>query len=159
MTLENTLLEKLSEWQPSGAGRQTLTVADDASGWVVSLAADRNDQIATAVWELNLRRTRPAAEGVTLKGWADLSAKRIKGLLEPLAVIEIDAPRSEALLRSGDPTRRGDAVAYYEIRLQGTTGATVQRFTAGVAGSKREQVAFALTHEVLAHLVVDLTGA
>ena len=45
MTLENTLLEKLSEWRPAGEGRHTLAVLDADTGWNVAITADRLDQI------------------------------------------------------------------------------------------------------------------
>ena len=48
---------------------------------------------------------------------------------------------------------------YYEVHLRGLTHATVRRFQANrAAGTRREQVAFALTHEVLAKLAGDIAG-
>ena len=160
MTLENTLLQKLSEWRPVGDGRHTLAAPDEAAGWTVAVTADRQDQIGCVVWEMALRRTAPAVAGdpaAALKAWAERAARNVKGLLETLAVVEVDAGRGEALLRSGDPSRRGEAVAYYEVRLKGTTDALVQRFQRATVGGKRSQVPFTLTHEVLARLATDLT--
>ncbi len=56
MTLDAMLLQKLSEWKP-GRGRQTLNLTDAASGWTVSLAADRCDELRLPplCGELNLR--------------------------------------------------------------------------------------------------------
>ena len=159
MTLENTLLEKLSEWRPAGEGRHTLAVLDADAGWNVALTADRQDQIACVVWELTLTRmnavttTDPAA----LKAWAERAAGQVKGLLEPLAVVEVDTHRNEALLRSGEPSRRGEGVAYYEILLKGTREAIARRFQ-GAAAGKRTQVPFTLTHEVLARFAAVLTA-
>src|SRR5262245_15112370 len=119
MTLENTLLQKLGEWRPVGEGRHTLAATDEAAGWTAAVTADRQDQIGCVVWEMTLRRTTPAACGAAaLRAWADRAAANVKGLLEALAVVEVDAARGEALLRSGDPSRRGEAVAYYEVRLK-----------------------------------------
>jgi hypothetical protein len=51
-------------------------------------------------------------------------------------------------------------VAYYEVLLAGTTGATIRRFQGSRLGqNRRQQVAFAVTHEVLADLVADLAAA
>ncbi len=157
MTLENTLRQKLSEWRPASEGRHTLSVLDDQAGWTATLTADRQDQIGCVIWELALRRTA-ATPAAGLKAWADRAAKNVKGLLETLAVVEVDAARNEALLRSGDPSRRGEAVSYYEIRLKGTTDALVQRFQGSTHGGKRTQVPFTLTHEVVAHLAADLAS-
>lgn len=158
MTLEETLLRKLSEWHPP-TGRQTLTVPDDAAGWTVTVSADRADVLGCLVWEAAVRRTVAAPQGETLTRWADRVAARAVGLLEPLKVHEIDAERNEGLLRSASPSQRGDLLFYYEVLLRGTTEAVVRRYQAPHAGGKREQVAFAVTHEALAKLAAALTAA
>ena len=159
MTLENTLLEKLSEWRPAGEGRHTLAVLDADAGWNVAITADRQDQIGCVVWEMALTRMNAAAttDAAALKAWAERAAGQVKGLLEPLAVVEVDTQRNEALLRSGEPSRRGEGVAYYEILLKGTKEAVARRFQGAAAGGKRTQVPFTLTHEVLARFAADLT--
>src|SRR5262249_12064776 len=103
-----------------------------------------------------LRRTA-AAPPAALRAWAERAAGRVQGLLEPLAVVEVDVTRDEALLRSGQPSRRGEALGYYAVLLPGTRAATVRRVN-GAHGQRREQVRFALTHEVLARLAADLTA-
>jgi hypothetical protein len=156
MTLNETLLRKLSEWRPAGAGRHSLTHA--AGGWSVALTADKADSLSCLVWELTQARTDPAPEGLTLQSWAAAVAARVTGLVEPLTVHEIDAARGEAVLRSTSPSPRADALAYYEVRLHGTDTAEVRRFHGSRAKPGREQVAFALTHEVLAKLAGDIAG-
>ncbi len=148
MTLENTLLERLSEWQP-GAGRQDLHVA--AEGWSATVTADRADVLGCLVWELNVRRDGSA--GTDVRAWASAAAERITGLLEPLKVVEIDSERNEAQLRSDTPTQRGDKRFYYELLLRGNATALLRRY------QTREQTAFALTHEVLAKVADDVTAA
>ncbi|MBN9519653.1 hypothetical protein J0H58_14220 [bacterium] len=129
-----------------------------AAGWSVALAADRADSLSCLVWELAVARTDPAPEGTTLLSWATAVTARVTGLMEPLTVHEIDATRGEAVLRSASPSARADALAYYEIRLHGTDRAVVRRFHGSKAKPGREQVAFALTHEVLAKLAADIAG-
>jgi hypothetical protein len=175
MTLTESLLPKLSEWKPAGDGRHSLAAAVPEAGWTVTLTADKTDSLSALVWELTLARTGEAPDGFTLKGWAEGVAKRATGLLEPLRVIEVDDPRGEALLRSDAPAKKGGLVAYYEVKLFGTDRAVVRRFAAldprseiakqakRGAGDKptesgREQVAYALTHEVLAKLAGDISG-
>lgn len=157
MTLDDMLLPKLAEWRPA-AGRTKLTVSDERAGWAITLTADRCDELGCLLWELNLRRSREAPPGATLQGWAEGAASSVTGLLEPLRVLEVDAARGEALLRSDEPTWRKEKLAYYEILLKGTQEAAVRRYQADEAGGKREQVAFALTHEALAKLAADLTA-
>ncbi|MCI0461530.1 MAG: hypothetical protein L0Z62_31660 [Gemmataceae bacterium] len=158
MTLENTLLAKLAEWRPA-AGRQTLTVADPASGWTALVTADRTDVVGCLTWEVALRRDASASGGPqSLRAWAEWAA-HAAGLLEPLKVHEIDSERNEALLRSAGPTQRGEQVFYYEVLLRGTTEAVLRRYQAAPSGpERRKQVAFALTHESLAKGLVGLAG-
>ena len=158
MTLTESLLPKLSEWRPAGDGRHSLAAAVPEAGWVVQLTADKADSLSCLVWELTLSRTSEAPEGFALRAWAEGVAKRATGLLEPLRVLEVDAVRGEALLRSDSPAKKGAAVAYYEVKLFGTDRAVVRRFAASRTESGRDQVAYALTHEVLAKLVGDIAG-
>ena len=158
MTLHESLLPKLSEWRPAGAGRHSLSAAVPDGGWTFNLTADKADTLSCLVWELALTRTAAAPAGLTLKAWAEGVAARAAGLLEPLKLLEVDDARGEALLRSDAPAKKGERVAYYEVRLNGLDRAVVRRFTATRAASGREQVAFALTHEVLAKLAGDIAG-
>jgi hypothetical protein len=155
MTLANTLLAKLNDWRPPE--RAPLTAAE--GGWSATLTADRADVVGCLVWELAVRRTAPAPGG-DLKAWAERVAGRPAGLVEPLKVLEVDALRNEALLRSDEPSQRGGDLFYFEVLLRGTSEALVRRYRAWHdPAKKREQVAFALTHEALAKLVDTLTAA
>ena len=77
--------------------------------------------------------------------------------MEPLRLIEVDAGRDTALLRSAAPPKRGDDLFYYEVLLTGR-GAGVRRYQSSSTGGTRQQVAFPLTHEALAKLAADLTA-
>lgn len=156
MTLENTVQQKVSEWRPPG-GRQSLTVRDEPSGWSVTVTADRCDALGCLVWELRLHR-QTAVPGQTLRAWADGIARRVSGLLESLKVVEVDAERNEALLRSATPAAKGDQLFYYEVLLKNTTEALVRRYQANGDGNRRAQVAFALTYEALAKFAQDLSA-
>ena len=162
MTLDETVLQKVSEWselRPSG--RSTLNLSDEGSGWSAALTADRCDDLGCLVWDLTLRRTAGplATDAAALRAWADLVASQVTGLLEQLAVVEVDAERLVAQLRSNEPTQRGGKSFYYEVLLRGAGEVNVRRYqTAQTANARREQVAFALTHEALAKLAGDLTA-
>ncbi|MBL8795658.1 MAG: hypothetical protein JNM56_17265 [Planctomycetia bacterium] len=154
MTPSEVLLRKLSDWQP-GAGRHILTAADEQAGWSIGLTTERADTTGCQVWELTVRRAAPA----DLSAWAASLALRATGLLEPLGVHEVDAGRGEALLRSRQPTARGEQLHYYEVLLQSTGQTAIRRYQAShELGQHRKQVAFALTHEALAKLAEDLAG-
>jgi hypothetical protein len=158
MNLGEQLLRKLASWRPESA-RQTAAVEDDQAGWKVSLTADSVDTIGCRLWEVGLDRTSPLPNPPPLKEQAERIAGRVTGLLEPLRLVEIDPQGDVAQLRSGQPARQGDEVAYYEVlrRRDGTT--RLGRFQASATTpGKRDQVPFNLTHEALAKLVGDLAG-
>jgi hypothetical protein len=155
MTLDELLLEKLAEWRPD-TGRQTLNLAD-GNGWHVALTADCADQVGCRVWELALRRDGTTGD---LRAWAERVAARTTGLLEPLRLLEVDAGKDTAVLRSHAPARRGEVLSYYEVLLHSRGAATLRRYQATRDGTaRREQVPFALTHEALAKLAHDLTAS
>ncbi|MCS6864389.1 MAG: hypothetical protein RMJ56_17220 [Gemmataceae bacterium] len=152
------LLQKLSEWHPTGTGRHSLITTIPETGWSVQLLVDKADSLSCLIWEMTLVRTDPAPAGITLRSWAEAIAQRVTGLLEPLKLLEVDETRHEAILRSQAPSPKGDQLAYYEVHLYGTHRATVSRFHASRNTSGRKQVPYALTHEVLAKLAGDITA-
>jgi len=124
----------------------------------VSVTADRSDELGCLLWETTTRRSAGPREE-PLRAWADRVAQRVTGLLEPLAVVEVDVQRDEAILRSDEPARRGDDLFYYEVALKGAGEAAVRRYhSSSQPGTRREQVPFALTHESLAKLLGDVTA-
>lgn len=159
MTLvDNAMLqEKLSQWQPVGDGRHSFSESLADSGWNLQICAEHNDRIGCLIWELTLSRTETPEDAVSPRSWANCIASRVSGLREDLKLIEVDSLRNQAILRSEDPSAKGDSVQYYEIVLDGESRATVQRFQANrLLGTRREQIAYALTHETLADLVCEM---
>jgi hypothetical protein len=158
MTLAERLLPKLSDWSPAGSGRHSWSESFPDAGWSVQVTADKVDSLSCLVWELTLLRTGDTPANATLQGWADGIVARVGGLMEALSIYEVDNNRGEAVLRSEVPGRKGDALAYYEVHIQGLTRAVVRRYRADKATPGREQIAFALTHEVLVKLASDIAG-
>ena len=158
MTLGETLHKSLSDWPANTDGPHEATAA--AAGWSARVKAAAIDSVGARIQELELTRTAPAPDGATLSGWADGVAKRASGgLLERLKVHEVDGTENRAVLRSDAPTVKGDVAGYYEVVLTGTERATVNRYQADrAAGTRREQVPFALTHEATAKLADDIAG-
>ena len=152
MTLRESLLARLSEWLPAGAGRHSMT--HTANGRTVALTADQADSLSCLVWELAVSPAE--ATTLPLREWAAAVATRATGLMEPLTIHEIDAGPGVAVLRSTAPSAKGSALAYYEVLLNTDGRAEVRRFHGSKGVPGREQVAFALTHEVLAKLAEDV---
>jgi hypothetical protein len=160
MSPNDRLLNDLSEWRPAGDGPHSFGHNLDG-GWTVAVTADAADTVGCRLTELAVARPAPAkpATAADLKRWANRTAARATGLLEPLKLIEVDATRSEAVLRSETPSRRGKSVEYYEVLLHGRQSATLKRYKAPQSGpGKRRPVPFALTHEAIAKLAGDLTA-
>jgi hypothetical protein len=157
MNRNEAVLGKLANWRPP-EGRQSLTIPDEAGDWATTLTVDRADQVGCLVWELAVRKSTPVA--LPLDKWARVVADRVTGLLESLQVVEIDDARGEALLRSEAPVARGEQVSYYEVMLRRAGSASLERYIAPRTGpGKRDQTGFALTHEAVAKLALDLTDA
>jgi hypothetical protein len=156
MTLAEILSSKLAEWRPSAPGQSKVSETDAATGWSASLTVEKADGLSCQLSELTVSR---ATGRYDTKVWADALIRRVSGLMEPLRVVEIDAQRDEAVLRSDAPTVRKDRRAHYELRLRGGKSASLTRYTASTEpASKREPTTFTLTHEVIAKLVDDLTA-
>lgn len=154
MTLANILRQKLSE--SAAHGRHEVAAADADCGWAAYLTADHHDQWSTVAWELSLRRGAGSGD---VAAWAQRVAERTGGLMEPLAVIEVEPSLRQALVRSAVPTERDGKLYYYEVLLKDHASALVRRFEASHdAGQKRQQVPFVLTNEALLKLVGDLTA-
>lgn len=149
----NVILEKLANWRPDN-GRDTLEASAD--GWNVAVTADCVDVVGCRLWEVSLRRTTEAA-AVDVKTRAEQICDRVTGLMEPLCVVEVDAPRHTALLRSEQPGQVGDERFYYELLVNGDGSSVLRRYQTPRQGQpRRQQVAFTLTLEALGKLVGDL---
>ncbi len=154
MTLQEQLLEKLPDWQRDKSGVPFI-FTDSTSGWTVEVNADHNDQIGCRVRELKVTHAQPRP----LSEWATRSEERVKGLKEPLRLLELDGGAGSALLRSESPSTRQDNLQYFELLLQASGSGTLRRYQiAREPGSKREVIPFSLTHETLAEVVEDLTA-
>ncbi len=152
MTLENMLRKKLAE--PPESGTEVALVHQ---GWNVALKPAAHDTLSCALNEVNLRRDA-GADGDP-RPWAERVSRTVTGLLEPLRLIEVDAPQRLALLRSAAPTPHDPGLDYYEVELHGTASARLRRFRGfQELGHKREQVPFTVTYEALAKLIGDFTA-
>jgi len=157
MNPTDALVQSLDSWQPSGAGPHTHT--SNQPGWQTTVTAEANDSLATKATEVTITRTGPAPAGTTVRGWAESIAAKPAGLPEKLAIHEIDGDGGTAVLRSAEPTRKGDSVGYYEATLTGTDEAKLRRYTANTAErTPREEAPFVLTHETIAKVAEAFAG-
>jgi DNA helicase HerA-like ATPase len=156
MTFADRLLQKLADWQPTGKGRQPFDFVDE-SGWKIHMTAERAESLSIELWDVSF--THDAGFERPLVDLANSVAAKVNSLMEPLRVIEIDADKSEARLRSASPTIRNGHRGHFEIVVT-PVKAEVRRYRAALdPGAKREPTAFALTHDVLGKLIDDITSA
>lgn len=151
----------LSEWRPTGPGPHSTVVPLDRPAGALALVADTAESLGVRLTELRWSSASDAGltSAADLTAAAVAAAKSVTGLLEVLAVYEVDAGRGEAVLRSQTPAVRGDDRSYYELRLHARGNADLRRYTASRLGGGRKPVAFALTHDAIAKLVGDLADA
>ncbi len=153
--------EKLIQNLISGplTGASPFTAEFPESGWNAQIDLEHRDIVGSIIRELNLERTGDRPDELTTQAWAESIAARASGLLERFAFLEYDSTQDEALLRSDVPSQKQNHLSYYELRLKGTSKAVLRRYQFE-RGSKfpREQVSFALTHEVLQKLIDDITS-
>ncbi len=153
MTLEKILRQQLSSPETGGFH---ITCGD----WNVNLVSEQGDSLSCALKELTLDRNEPIEEPLNM--WAERVAEQATGLLEPLRLIEIDAPLGKAILRSFTPALRAGKASYYELLLErtGRTSARLKRYVADRrSGAPREAVPFVLTHDAIVKLATDVIGA
>lgn len=152
MTLENMLPKKLAD--AAAAGQAAAAVSHQ--GWTARLQPEAHDALSCALGELALERDAPAADGDP-RAWGERISRKVTGLLEPLKLLEADAARHVAVLRSAVPTAKDPGLHYTEVELHGTNRATVRRFRGfHEAGKKREPIPFTVTYEALAKLIDDV---
>jgi len=161
MIIAETLLPKLSEWEPTGPERQFFSQALAESGWSLHLAADRVDTLGCLLWEATFVKAHQSqpVPNAELRESATGIADRVTCLMEPLHFLELDETQCVALLRSESPAKRGATLSYYEVVMKGGREILVRRYQVNPEkGSRRNQIAFALTHEAIAKLADDLAG-
>lgn len=154
MTLDARLVQKLNDLPPLQGQRQHLEFAFPGLAGRVALDVETLEQLGGALWELTVEPetapTRPLLDHTRAL------AARLTGLLEPVALLECDAPRGVALLRSAQPLRQEQNVLYYELLVRADGHATLRRYTAAARATTRQQVPFVLTKEALAKIIADL---
>lgn len=150
MTLENTLRPHLNDSLPGG-------FHVDAKGWSIGIVAEKKDSLSCALNELTLEKAGPIPE--ELRAWATRIAEDATGLLEPLALLEVDGAVGKALLRSETPTHKDGRTLYYELLLTRgeRTLASLRRYAAA-NGERRESIPFVLTNDAIVKLVEDIVG-
>jgi len=155
MTLDEVLLRELDTWMLRQPG-DILPVHDHTGS--AQLMVERLDALGCELSELRVLRSSEVGTEQALKEWSRRIVERATGLLERLQLLEVDAPRGQAVLRSTEPARKGDRPVYYELTLNLDGSARLCRYRGANLSSKRVRINFILTKEALAKLVADLVS-
>ena len=82
MTLAESLLEKLADWQPAGEGRHSAAIALPDHGWTVGLTADRAESVGCRLTQVDATRANQVADDdAVLEAHARKAAGRVTGEL------------------------------------------------------------------------------
>jgi hypothetical protein len=155
MTLANTLQKKLAEHHTPD---QPAPHVIQHQGWNVSLRPEAIDTLGCRLWDITFQRETPQA-ACDPRAWAERISRKVTGLLEPLRLVEVDAGKKVALLRSAEPTPGNPGLDYHEIELHGTNRAIVRRFRGfPEVGRKREHIPFTVTYDAVAKVVDGITA-
>ena len=151
MTLDDKLRQAIAAAAPPGP-----VSCDDGAGRTATVDLQKADEMGCKIRSVQVHRPDVAAGG--LENWAKKTAEKVTGLLEPLRLLELDATRDEAVLRSQKPTPKNGEIHYYEMHMNGSGNATLNRYKASPNAPGRDPIDFVLTHEALGKLVDDVTS-
>jgi hypothetical protein len=112
--------------------------------------------LGCALWQLDVRTVQTStASADQLRAGGHALATRVRYLLEPLQVHEVDAEQSAVQLRSTPPDRQDRTVGYYEVTAQRDGGWRLVRYEKS-PGQPRRHVTALVTLEVLRRLCQDV---
>ena len=150
--------ERIERCPPFRDHLEQFIVSDERT--TVRCEANCVDALACAVTQLEVAEDRaPALTTEAVARWADRICGKVTYLLEPLRTLEIDRRAHSALVRSAEPTRRGDNLCYYEMLVTGDHHVSLRRYSAQPALRRRQAVPFMLTNDQLEKLLDDLLAA
>lgn len=148
---------ELNAWTTLDGGRQSWSCLVPDTDWTVMLTAEKNDSLATVLWEIAISRDIQTADHLMLDSWANRVANQLLSLSERLNVVEIDKTLRVALLRSNPAKKRGQFTSYFELYLEGIHRATLRRYAVElVRQPTRMQIPFTITHEAIAEALLEI---
>ena len=156
MTIRHQVQQQLDDWFARGTvpGSQQLTIQWPGG----SLTAQLLDvqPLGCSLWELEVHTPQTArADTAQLQAAGQRLASRVRYLLEPLQVHEVDGELAAIQLRSSPPQRQERTVWYYEVTAERRGSWRLVRYEKA-PGAPRQQVPAVVTTEVLARLCEDL---
>jgi hypothetical protein len=158
MTLSRKIAAALDENTRAYDLPCTVTVDEGQGRLTLKIAA--LDSVGVALDSLEYAATVPKEwTSQDLNAWGERLSGRLTYLMEPLKILEVDGGAGEVLLRSQEPSRRGDARNYYEIRLRRDGSCRVERVAFDEVERRRTPSRCHFTREVVERLADDIAAA
>jgi hypothetical protein len=155
MSLNDQINQELARIRAAGGGG-TLTA--DAPNGRIECDLTNVDAIGCAVDRFSFHTGRLTGASLErLKKIGEDLSRRVTYLLEPIAIIELDAEGITVQLRSSPPSQENGVTTYYELTIN-PSGLNLRRYQSQ-SGQPRQAVPAHFTHEALRRLAKDVTAA
>ena len=134
-------------------------VAVDAGTDRIALEITALDSVGVAFDGLEYQATdRDDRSPDALNAWGEALARRVRYLMEPLKVLEVDAGEGVVQLRSEVPSVREDVRNFYEVRLGRRGTCRIERYAFDPATRARTRTSCFMTREMLERLADDIAA-
>ena len=154
MTAGEKMIAELERW---GSFDQPKRLDVEAEGYRLELELQAADKFGVELGGIRLQPELPADwQPDALRAWGHRISERIRYLLEPIEASELDTGKGQLLLRSSPPEKRNRDRRYYELLLEKTGRASLQRYRYSAKEGSRASEPIRCTPEQLEKLVDDL---
>ncbi len=152
--MSTTIGKELRANLRDAAGRENTTVDANKDGVSVSVDAEACDKYAIGVRGV---RVRPSEAAPDVGEAAERIARNVD-VIDPLRVVEYDAPQQEAILRSAEPETDEGGITYWEATVK-PDETSVERYHKDHRQPDRQRVVEPLTHRDLGELADQIADA
>lgn len=156
---ERSLLEELVRKMAAREGGEgPVEIRRRRAGWTLRLRVADADRLGVLLDEAELTREGPGEPG-GLERQAKGLHDELRSLGERLALLEIEAERGRAILRSTTPLLLPEAIEYDEAELEGGRRVVLRRYRFDRGSGTRRAVPANLGAEALPRLARELLEA
>lgn len=156
MKLESSVRDQLQVGLSATSADDRIPLQISWTGGHIQITCQDRNRLGCELWQLAVQSAtlRVEAENRLVEIGNQLAAK-IRYLLEPLAVQEIDTYRRSVQLRSSPPEREATTVRYFEILLEANSGIRFVRYEKQPAQA-RKPIPAIVSADTLQKICVDM---
>ena len=137
------------------SGRGEGVVSVELDGASVSVDVENSERYAVGVRGITVKPEQPVTD---IRETAERVAKDVRGLGEPLAIVECEVDEGRAVVRSSEPEQDAAGVTYWEADIQ-RDQTTLHRYRKEHTADDRRVVTEPLLHSTVGHAVEQLVDA